>query len=107
MCCVCTFKSVSASKKCGAGTLKHAAFGFERGAAPRYVTLARTMGEINEQKFEYSFEEERRTNKLSYSCLNCEVYVVHVHDCAVASPYNLQKIRNLTACESIELATAR
>ena len=31
-----------------------------------------------------------RTNNFSYSCSNCKVYVVHVHDCAVPSPYILR-----------------
>ena len=32
---------------------------------------------------------EKRTNELSYSCLNCKVYVIHVHDSVVPSPYIL------------------
>ena len=60
----------------------------------RFMTLCGgclcIRGERNERKFEYSFENRKgeRTNSHSYS--NCEVYVVHVHDCAVPNPYILR-----------------
>ena len=52
-------------------------------------------------------QKERRTIELPYSCSNCEVYVVHVHDCAVPSPYMLhcRMCAVTTACENLEFVT--
>ena len=55
-CCACTFRYACASESCGAGTLKHGAFGFERGrlkreggAAPWYDALVRILRGKEEQ----------------------------------------------------------